>query len=235
MSESRSDRKKIFVVDDEPKIVRLIVANLESLGFEGHGCSQATEAVHGVARLAPDLVILDLMMPVVDGIETCREIRKFSDVPVIMLTAKTEEEDRIQGLEIGADDYVTKPFSPLEVVARVKAVLRRRPEAGFVQAERLHFQDLDIDVTGHRVTVKGQTEKLTARETELLWCLATHPGFTFSRDSLLDKIWGYQYCGETRTVDNHIKSLRHKLGCNEQTPWDIVTVWGVGYRFEVRT
>ncbi len=225
----------ILVVDDEIKIRNLLTMFLKKENFQVAEAANGLEAIRKVEQVQPALVILDLMMPVVDGIETCREIRKFSDVPVIMLTAKTEEEDRIQGLEIGADDYVTKPFSPLEVVARVKAVLRRRPEAGFIQAERLHFQDLDIDVTGHRVTVKGQTEKLTARETELLWCLAAHPGFTFSRDSLLDKIWGYKYCGETRTVDNHIKSLRHKLGCNEQTPWDIVTVWGVGYRFEVRT
>lgn len=225
----------ILIVDDELKIRSLLALFLKKENFLVAEAANGMEAIRKVEQLQPSLVILDVMLPVVDGMETCREIRKFSDVPVIMLTARTEEEDRIQGLEIGADDYVTKPFSPLEVVARVKAVLRRRPDAGFVKAEHLHFKDLDIDVAGHRINVRGQEKKLTARETELLWCLAVHPGFTYSRESLLDKIWGYQYCGETRTVDNHIKSLRQKLGCDEHTPWDIVTVWGVGYRFEVRS
>ena len=178
----------ILVVDDEIKIRNLLTMFLKKENFQVAEAANGLEAIRKVEQVQPSLVILDLMMPVVDGIETCREIRKFSDVPVIMLTAKTEEEDRIQGLEIGADDYVTKPFSPLEVVARVKAVLRRRPEAGFVQAERLHFQDLDIDVTGHRVTVKGQTEKLTARETTLHCARPPHPGFTTSLDSPYEHI-----------------------------------------------
>jgi two-component system response regulator ResD len=224
----------ILIVDDEAKIRSLLAMFLKKEGFEPAEAANGMEAIQKVEKLKPSLVILDLMLPVVDGIETCKQIRKFSSVPVIMLTARTEDEDRILGLETGADDYVTKPFSPLEVVARVKAVLRRVPDAGYVKSQKLYFKDLELDFAGHRLTVRGQEKTLTAKESELLWQLAGHPGATFSREALMDKVWGYEYCGETRTVDNHIKSLRRKLGCGEEAPWDIVTVWGVGYRFEVK-
>lgn len=224
----------ILIVDDEAKIRSLLAMFLKKEGFEPAEAANGLEAIQKVERLKPSLVILDLMLPVVDGIETCKQIRKFSGVPIIMLTAKTEDEDRILGLETGADDYVTKPFSPLEVVARVKAVLRRVPDAGYVASQVLHYQNLDIDCSGHRLTVNGKEKPLTSKESELLWQLAGHPGVTFSREALMDKVWGYEYCGETRTVDNHIKSLRRKLGCGEESPWDLVTVWGVGYRFEVK-
>ena len=224
----------ILLVDDDEKIRNMLAMFFKKGNFTVTEAANGMEAIRLVEQVKPQMVILDLMMPVVDGIETCKQIRKFSNVPIIMLTAKTEDEDRILGLEIGADDYVTKPFSPLEVVARVKAVLRRVPDADFSKAEGLSLTGLTVDFAGHKMVVAGQEKKLTTKETELLWLLAKHPGQTFSRESLLEKVWGYEYGGETRTVDNHIKSLRQKLECNDTMPWDIVTVWGVGYRFEVK-
>jgi two-component system response regulator ResD len=224
----------ILLVDDDAKIRSMLAMFFKKENFTVAEAENGMEAIRLVEQLKPQMVILDLMMPVVDGIETCKQIRKFSNVPIIMLTAKTEDEDRILGLEIGADDYVTKPFSPMEVVARVKAVLRRVPDADFTKAEGLKLPELTIDFSGHKMVVKGIEQKMTTKETELLWLLAEHPGTTFSRETLLEKVWGYEYVGETRTVDNHVKSLRRKLNCNESTPWDIVTVWGVGYRFEVK-
>jgi len=224
----------ILLVDDDEKIRNMLAMFFKKENFTVTEAANGMEAIRLVEQVKPQMVILDLMMPVVDGIETCKQIRKFSNVPIIMLTAKTEDEDRILGLEIGADDYVTKPFSPLEVVARVKAVLRRVPDADFSKAEGLSLTGLTVDFAGHKMVVAGQEKKLTTKETELLWLLAKHPGQTFSRESLLEKVWGYEYGGETRTVDNHIKSLRQKLECNDTMPWDIVTVWGVGYRFEVK-
>jgi len=226
--------QRILIVDDEPKIRELLTLFFKKENFMIAEAGDGIEAIRKVEAFKPNMVILDLMMPVLDGIETCKQIRRFSNVPIIMLTAKGEDEDRILGLEIGADDYVTKPFSPQEVVARVKAVLRRVPDAAFEKAEVLQFQQLTINVNNHTLTVYGQEKSLTLKETELLWCLASNAGITFSREKLLDKVWGYEYCGETRTVDSHIRSLRRKLGCSDKTPWDIVTVWGVGYRFEVR-
>ena len=224
----------ILLVDDDEKIRNMLAMFFKKENFTVTEATNGMEAIRLVEQVKPQMVILDIMMPVVDGIETCKQIRKFSNVPIIMLTAKTEDEDRILGLEIGADDYVTKPFSPLEVVARVKAVLRRVPDADFSKAEGLSLTGLTVDFAGHKMVVAGQEKKLTTKETELLWLLAKHPGQTFSRESLLEKVWGYEYGGETRTVDNHIKSLRQKLECNDTMPWDIVTVWGVGYRFEVK-
>ena len=228
-------QQRILIVDDEPKIRELLVIFFKKENFLTAEAADGVEAIRKVDTFKPNMVILDLMMPVLDGIETCKQIRKFSNVPIIMLTAKAEDEDRILGLEIGADDYVAKPFSPQEVVARVKAVLRRVPDAEFAKAEVLQFKDLTIHVTNHMITVAGKEKSLTSKETELLWCLAANPGLTFSREQLLDKVWGYSYEGETRTVDSHIRSLRRKLECSDNTPWDIVTVWGVGYRFEVRS
>jgi DNA-binding response OmpR family regulator len=224
----------ILVVDDDVKIREILVVYCTKEGFEVAEAADGVEAIRKVEQVKPNMIILDIMMPVLDGIEVCRQIRKFSRVPIIMLTARAEDEDRIMGLELGADDYVTKPFNPREVVARVNAVLRRAPDADYAKAEVLRFPDLVININEHTINVSGRTVPLTAKEMELLWCLASHPGRAFSREILLEKVWGYTYCGETRTVDGHIKRLRQKLGVSQDSPWDIQTVWGVGYRFEVR-
>lgn len=224
----------ILVVDDEDRIREIVNLYFTKAGFQVAEAADGVEAIRTVEQVKPSIIILDIMMPVIDGIEVCRQIRKFSSVPIIMLSAKTEDEDRITGLELGADDYVTKPFSPREIVARAKAVLRRVPDSEFSRADQLHFPDLDINIANYTITASGHSIPLTAKEMELLWCMASRPGQTFSREILLEKVWGYTYCGETRTIDNHIRRLRQKLEASDTTPWDIKTVWGVGYKFEVR-
>lgn len=224
----------ILIVDDDEKIREILVLYFTKENFTIEEAADGVEAIRKVEQLKPSMILLDIMMPVLDGIEVCRQIRKFSRVPIIMLTARAEDDDRIMGLELGADDYVTKPFNPREVVARVNAVLRRAPDTEFTKADILRFTNLEININEHTITTFGQTVPLTSKEMELLWCLASHPGRTFSREMLLEKVWGYTYCGETRTVDSHIKRLRQKLGIKDTAPWDIQTVWGVGYRFEVR-
>ncbi len=224
----------ILIVDDEDKIRNILALYLTKEGFQVEQAVDGVEAIRKVDQVKPDVIILDIMMPVLDGIEVCRQIRKFSRVPIIMLSARAEEEDRIMGLELGADDYIAKPFNPREVIARVNAVLRRAPNNEFTAADHLHFPNLEINATDYSITTNGKTIPLTVKEMELLLCLASRPGQTFSRDLLLEKIWGYSYSGETRTIDNHIRRLRQKIGANDTTPWDIKTVWGVGYRFEVK-
>lgn len=225
----------ILIVDDDKKIRELLTLYFTKANFIVEEASDGVEAIRKAEQLKPGMILLDIMMPVLDGIEVCRQIRKFSRVPIIMLTARGEDDDRIMGLELGADDYITKPFNPREVVARVNAVLRRVPDSAFTKADVLRFTDLAININEHTITTFGQTIPLTSKEMELLWCLASHPGRTFTREMLLEKVWGYTYCGETRTVDSHIKRLRQKLGVKDNLPWDIQTVWGVGYRFEVRS
>lgn len=224
----------LLLVDDDAKLRELLSLYFVKEGFTIEEAADGVEAIRKVEQTKPSLIILDIMMPVLDGIEVCRQIRKFSRVPIIMLTSRTEDEDRIMGLDMGADDYISKPFNPREVVSRVNAVLRRVPDADFTKAELLRFPDLEINIREHTITSFGKVVPLTSKEMEVLWCLASHPGRTFSRELLLEKVWGYTFCGETRTVDGHIKRLRQKLGTKETTPWDIQTVWGVGYRFEVR-
>ena len=224
----------ILIVDDDDKIREVLTLYLTKAGFQVEEAADGVEAIRKVEAIKPAVIILDIMMPVLDGIEVCRQIRKFSRVPIIMLSARAEEEDRVLGLELGADDYITKPFGLREVTARIHAVLRRVPDKDFSSARQLHFPNLDINIADYSITVGGQTVPLTAKEMELLWCLASRPGQTFSRELLLEKVWGYTYCGETRTVDNHIRRLRQKMGASDATLWDIKTVWGVGYRFEVR-
>jgi two-component system, OmpR family, response regulator ResD len=183
----------------------------------------------------PDIILLDIMMPVLDGLEVCKQVRKISDIPIIMLTAKDSDDDRILGLEIGADDYISKPFNTREVVARVKAVLRRTNASLNTQNKQvLEYPDLMINLSEYRVVAFGREITFTAKEMELLWCLASNPGIVFSRNQLLEKIWGYTYYGDTRTVDTHIKRVRHKLAIPPDSAWDIMTVWGVGYKFEVK-
>ena len=224
----------ILIVDDDKQIREILSLYFNKEHFTIAEAADGIEAIRKAEQIQPALILLDIMLPVLDGIEVCRQIRKFSRVPIIMLTARGEDDDRIMGLELGADDYITKPFNPREVVARVKAVLRRVPDNAFSKANILRFTNLEININDHSLTTSGKTIPLTAKEIELLWCLASHPGRTFSREMLLEKVWGYTYCGETRTVDSHIKRLRQKLNIKADSPWDIQTVWGVGYRFEVR-
>ena len=229
---------KVLIADDDEKIRELLELYLTKEGFSVEQAADGAEAILKAQQLKPDLIVLDIMMPVMDGMEVCRQVRKFSRVPIIMLTARTEDEDRIQGLELGADDYLAKPFNPRELVARVKAVLRRAAgssEDAAGRAEVLQFPQLTINHQEYVAISSGNTVQLTAKEMELLWHLASHPGRVFSREQLLEAIWGYEYFGDTRTVDTHIKRIRQKLGVQEDTLWDIKTVWGVGYKFEVRT
>lgn len=226
--------QKILIADDDAQIRELLTLYLEKEGFSVLEAADGAEAMLQVQKANPHVVLLDVMMPVMDGFAVCRQIRRFSHVPIIMLTARDEDEERINGLEWGADDYITKPFNPREVVARVKAVLRRLPDAAFQAAGTLQFADLLINIAEYSVVTAGETIALTAKEMELLWHLASHPGRVFSREQLLEAVWGYTYCGETRTVDTHIKRLRQKLGAGPTATWDIKTVWGVGYKFEAK-
>lgn len=227
----------VLLADDDAKIRELLELYLTKEGFAVVHASDGAEAILKAQQLKPDLIVLDIMMPVMDGMEVCRQVRKFSRVPVIMLTARLEDEDRIQGLELGADDYVSKPFNPRELVARVKAVLRRVPGKEEEQAgsDLIRFPNLMINRQEYVATSSGTSVQLTAKEMDLLWHMASHPGRVFSREQLLESIWGYEYFGDTRTVDTHIKRIRQKLGVKDDSLWDIKTVWGVGYKFEVHT
>jgi DNA-binding response OmpR family regulator len=231
-------QSKILVADDDEKIRELLELYLTKEGFAVEQAADGAEAILKAQQLKPDLIVLDIMMPVLDGMEVCRQVRKFSQVPVIMLTARTEDEDRILGLELGADDYLAKPFNPRELVARVKAVLRRMTHSVDDTATKdavLSFAQLTINRQEYVATSSGITVQLTSKEMDLLWHLAAHPGRVFSREQLLESIWGYEYFGDTRTVDTHIKRIRQKLGVQDDSAWDIKTVWGVGYKFEVRS
>ena len=227
--------QSVLIVDDDPQIRDILAIYFKKELFTVIEAADGVEAIRKAEQLNPNIILLDIMMPVLDGIEVCRQIRKFSNVPIIMLTARSEDHDRIAGLELGADDYITKPFNPREVIARVKAVLRRAPDTNYPGGQILRFTNLEISFDEHTITTFDQTIPLTTKETELLWCLASNPNRTFSRELLLEKVWGYTYCGETRTVDTHITRLRQNLRSSDDTPWDIKTVWGVGYRLEVRS
>jgi len=218
-------------VDDEDAVRELIELYMKKEGFEILHARDGKEALRLNGEHHPDLVILDLMLPGLDGWEVCRQIRSTSKVPIIMLTARAEEVDRIVGLELGADDYVVKPFSPRELVARAKAILRRGTTAA-EESEVLAFPELRIDRVQHRVEVNGQEVHLTPTEFRLLWCLASRPARVFSRAELLDRIWGYDSESDARTVDVHIKRLRQKTKAAESTSFAITTVWGLGYKFE---
>ncbi len=225
--------RKVLVVDDEESVRELIELYLTKEGYEVLLAKDGKEALRLNGESHPDLIVLDLMLPGMDGWEVCRQIRSTSRVPIIMLTARSEEVDRVVGLELGADDYVVKPFSPREMVARVKAVLRRGA-AGPGEQETLTFPGLRIDRTQHQLDVDGEEVHLTPTEFRLLWCLASQPGRVFSRADLLDKIWGYDSESDARTVDVHIKRLRQKTKAAEKKSFAITTVWGLGYKFETR-
>jgi len=222
----------VLIADDDQKIRELMALYLTKEGFSVEQAADGAEAILKAQQSKPALIVLDIMMPVLDGLEVCRQVRRFSTVPIIMLTAKVEDDDRIIGLELGADDYMAKPFNPRELVARVKAVLRRSPVVAAQSTDFLEFPQLSIHLGEHSVISHGQPVQLTAKEMELLWHLASHPGRVFSREQLLESVWGYEYFGDTRTVDTHIKRIRQKLGVRDDSPWDVKTVWGVGYKFE---
>ena len=223
--------RRVLVVDDEESVRELIKLYLSKEGFEVVQAGDGKEALRVNGEQHPDLIILDLMLPGMDGREVCRQIRSTSRVPIIMLTARAEEVDRIVGLELGADDYVVKPCSPRELVARVKAVLRRGGSSD-EEEETLTFLGLRIDRVQHRVEVEGEEVHLTPTEFRLLWCLASQTGRVFSRAELLDRIWGYDSESDARTVDVHIKRLRQKTHASESQSVSITTVWGLGYKFE---
>lgn len=227
------NRTKILVVDDEPNIVNTVRAYLEQDNFQVFTASTGPEALEAVRTLDPDLIVLDIMLPGLDGLELLREVRKQSDVYVLMLTARTEEADRIVGLTMGADDYMTKPFSPRELVARVKAIFRRsRGKSGVPEIERLAFKRLVIDLAQHRVWKDDKEVELTATEFDLLHAFATHPGLVLSREQLIRQVWEYDYYGDDRVVDVHVGRLRKKIEDDPSNPTLITTVRGAGYRFE---
>lgn len=221
----------ILVVDDEPAIVRQVRDYLDKANLRSLGCGDGKMAVLMARESRPDLVVLDLNLPGMDGLDVCRALRAESAVPIIMLTARVDEADRLIGLELGADDYVSKPFSPRELVSRVRAVLRRA-KGGQRNPDLLRAADLEIDLARHRVTRAGEAIELTRTEFTLLAALAQHPGQPLSREQLLDRVHGVAYEGYDRSMDAHIKNLRHKLEPDPAHPRYIVTVYGVGYRLE---
>jgi DNA-binding response OmpR family regulator len=220
----------VLVVDDEPIVRDVVVRYLESAGFDTVEAGDGDDARGLLEQRTPDVVLLDVMLPGTDGFELCRWIRGRSSVPVILLTARGDEDDRIVGLDLGADDYVTKPFSPRELIARVRAVLRR-VDAPTAPGERISFDDLQLDAEKREVTRGGRELRLTAKEFDLLWFLATHPRKVFSRDELMRRIWGYEAAFDTGTVTVHIRRLREKIEEDPSQPGFLQTVWGVGYRF----
>ncbi len=226
--------KQILIVDDEPQIVRVLKGYLETAGFQVVTASDGAEAIAAFRHESPDLVVLDLMLPEVDGLDVARAIRRQGDVPIIMLTARVEETDRLIGLELGADDYVTKPFSPREVVARVRAVLRRT-ERTEPAPRTLKEGDIVLDPDKRQVTVQGRPVELTPTEFDVLAVLMETPGRVFSRMQLLDKVQGYAYEGYERTVDAHVKNLRQKIEEDPKHPRVILTVYGLGYKFREAT
>ncbi len=225
--------KKVLVVEDDSNIAELLRLYLEKDGFDVFLAADGGEGIRRAQELQPDLILLDIMLPVVDGWVVCSEVRKTSKVPIIMLTAKGETFDKISGLEMGADDYVTKPFEVKELMARIHAVMRRsEPETAPHTAEkRLTFDKLVIDLDSYELIVDGKRVEAPPKEMELLYHLASSPNRVFTRNQLLDEVWGFDYFGDSRTVDVHIKRLREKLeGVSDK--WSLKTVWGVGYKFE---
>jgi DNA-binding response OmpR family regulator len=222
--------KTVLVVDDEPIVREVVVGYLQRDGFRTLEAGDGDQARELLEQDPPNLVVLDLMLPGMDGLELCRWIRARSDLPVIMLTARGEEADRIVGLELGADDYVTKPFSPRELAARVRTVLRRSSPPAVGEA-RLTFDRLELDASTREVTKGGEPVRLTAREFDLLWFLASHPRRVFSRSQLMDRVWGYEAALDTGTVTVHVRRLREKVEDDPSRPRFLETVWGVGYRF----
>lgn len=234
-------KQKILIVDDDVNIAELISLYLTKECFDTLMVHDGEEAISSFSTYQPNLILLDLMLPGIDGYEVCREIRKTSSVPIIMLSAKGEIFDKVLGLELGADDYIIKPFDSKELVARVKAVLRRFHPAVVKEAEvstpeitgdYVSYPDLIINQSNYSVTYYGSNIEMPPKELELFYFLASHPNQVFTREQLLDHIWGYEYIGDTRTVDVHIKRLREKI--KDHPSWSLATVWGIGYKFEIK-
>lgn len=229
-------KQKILIVDDDNNIAELVALYLTKECFETKIVNDGEEALKQFHIFHPDLILLDLMLPGMDGYQVCREIRRHSQTPIIMLSAKGEVFDKVLGLELGADDYIIKPFDSKELVARVKAVLRRtfveKPEEPKEEGQIVHLPDLTVNLTNYSVTCMGEHLDMPPKELELLYFLASSPNQVFTREQLLDHIWGYEYVGDSRTVDVHIKRLREKL--KDHAAWSLSTVWGIGYRFEVK-
>ena len=230
------DKKTILVVEDEKAIADILVFNLQREGYDTLVAYDGEEGLRRALEDAPDLVLLDVMLPRMDGFAVLEHIRKEHDTPIIMLTAREEETDKVLGLELGADDYMEKPFDSKELVARVKAVLRRYKAAPAAKEQPaikcVEYPDLIVNQTNYSVIYNGKTIDMPPKELELLYFLASSPNHVFTREQLLDQIWGYEYIGDTRTVDVHIKRLREKIKDHES--WRIATIWGIGYKFEVR-
>jgi len=222
--------KPILVVDDNERILEILAKYIACEGWPMLSAHTGEEALALFDAADPALLLLDIMLPGMDGLEVCRRIRRVSNIPILMITAKDEDADRILGLDIGADDYIVKPFSPGEVMARIRAVMRRIPAPA--ENETLAVGGLTIHLPSLSVTLDGHKLALTRRETELLWTLASAPGRVFTRDTLLTQVWGYEYIGNYRAVDSHIKRLRQKLDAYPHASFSIATVWGTGYKFE---
>ena len=222
-------KRKIMIVDDDPNIVELIDIYLKKEGYETDKHLSGVTALDRFDAVEPDLILLDIMLPEIDGYDVCTEVRKKSDVPIIMITAKGETFDKVLGLELGADDYLVKPFEAAELLARVKAVLRRYGNE-MPQKKVLEIENLKIDLNEYSLTYHGKKLEMPKKELEVLHFLIANPNHVFTREKLLDKIWGYEYVGESRTVDVHIKRIREKL--SQEDPWEIKTVWSVGYKFQ---
>ena len=233
------NRQKVLIVDDDNNIAELISLYLTKEFFDCMIVNDGEEALNAFSTFTPDIILLDLMLPGIDGYQVCRSIRQISNTPIIMMSAKGEVFDKVLGLELGADDYIIKPFDSKEMVARIKAVLRRysassqpKEPAPAEKGKYVEYPDLKVSLSNYSVTYKGKTVDMPPKELELLYFLASSPNQVFTREQLLDNIWGYEYLGDTRTVDVHIKRLREKI--KDHPNWSLSTVWGVGYKFEVK-
>ena len=224
---------KVLIVDDNKQIVSILSEYCKKNNFIVSTVFNGEDALKEVEENKFDIVLLDVMMPKKDGFDVCREVRKFSNVPIIMITARGEDYEKIMGLEIGADDYIVKPFSPGEIIARINAILRRITPKNDDSEKIFSFDNLEIDLNNFTVKINNEIISLTKKEIEILWTLATNQNKVFTRENLLDLIWGFDYFGESRTVDTHIKRLRAKMDNYEHKKWNIKTIWGVGYKFDI--
>ena len=227
-----SGKSKVLIIDDDVNICELVRLYMEKEGYEALTVHNGIKAISAFKEFTPNIIILDIMLPGADGWQVCREIRKLSNIPIIMLTAKGETFDKVLGLELGADDYIVKPFDPKELVARVKAVLRRY-EHKDLDVQEVVYPNLVINRSDYTLKVNGKVLELPPKELELLYFLATNPNKVFTREQLLEHVWGFDFYGDSRTVDVHIKRLREKIEIENQI-WQLKTVWGVGYKFEVK-